>query len=327
MRQMLFLLALLAACRPSPQPAQAAFFHWKNRLALEPSEAALLDSLDCKTLYVKFLDIAKAADGTIRPYSLLAVDDTAGLGNRTIIPCVFLTNNVFQDIPEEKTEWLARQTAEALNHVGEQLPGRAFPEVQFDCDWTGSTRAAFFAFLKKIRPLLPSGTRISATIRLHQYKFPDRTGVPPADRGLLMLYNTGDIHDPDEPNSIFQPAAADKYLQGAPPQYPLPLDVALPVFSWALLYRDGELWKIIPGIENAEQLPTFFVTPVGAKLETDHLRIETVDTALLRQAAAAASGIRLATDARVAFFHLDTAAVRRFPAAFLGEMCQVAQPF
>ncbi len=328
----------LSSCQESQQPVQPAFFHWKNRLALAPSETALLDSLECQTLYVKFLDIAKDADGVIRPYSLLAVGDTAGLAGRTIIPSVFITNNVFQQISEEKLDWLAQKTATAIVNIMEQFPQSTnqpanqstsqpinqSTEIQFDCDWSESTRGAFFSFLKKIRPLLPSGTRLSATIRLHQYKFPDRTGVPPADRGLLMLYNTGDIHDPDETNSIFQAAAAEKYLHGAPPKYTLPLDLALPAFSWALIYRDGELWKIIPNAEKSTQNSKFKDQNPGLPLlrQEDLVRYETVDTFLLRQAAELASEIRLAGDARVAFFHLDTSTVRRYPAGYLRSLCE-----
>jgi|GEM_PF-110049 len=363
----------ISACQAPPQPVEPAFFHWQNHLALTPSETALLDSLHCRTLYVKFLDIAKDPDGTIRPYSLLAVGDTAGITGRTIIPCIFITNNVFQHISEEKLHWLAQKTATAIANITKQFPqstnqpvnqstnqpvnqstnqpinqstnqpvnqstnqpinqstnqsANQSTEIQFDCDWTEGTRAAFFSFLKKVRPLLPPGTRLSATIRLHQYKFPDRTGVPPVDRGLLMLYNTGDIHDPEEPNSIFQPAAAEKYLLGAPPAYPLPLDVALPAFSWALIYRDGELWKIVPNVESnvaltTRNLPTYQPeTPNSTLLPDDFVRYETVDTTLLRQAAALAAGIRLARDARVAFFHLDTTTVRRYPAEYLRSLC------
>jgi len=342
----------MTACQSPPQPIQPAFFHWQNRLALTPPETALLDSLHCQILYVKFLDIAKDPDGTIRPYSLLAVGDTAGLAGRTIIPCVFITNNVFQHISEEKLDWLTQKTATAITNIKAQFPqSTAQPlnqstsqpvnqstnqpanqstsqpvnqptEIQFDCDWTEGTRAAFFSFLKKIRPLLPPGTRLSATIRLHQYKFPDRTGVPPVDRGLLMLYNTGDIHDPEETNSIFQPAAAEKYLHGAPPKYPLPLDVALPAFSWALIYRDGDLWKIVPNLKPPQNSKLKTQNPKLPYLRPDDLvRFESVDTGLLRQAAILATEIQLAEDARVAFFHLDTSTARRYPVGYLRSLC------
>src|SRR5690606_32452956 len=115
---------------------------------------------------------------------------------------------------------------------------------------------AFFLFLKKIKERLPAGVRLSATIRLHQYKFPDKTGVPPVERGMLMFYNTGDIENPEAGNSIFQTDDARKYLVGAPENYPLPLDLALPVFSWALVFRDGELWKIIPEMPDHELADT-----------------------------------------------------------------------
>lgn len=323
----LFVLCLFA-CQPVPRKLTPAFYHWQTQLALSPEETDFLDQLGCGRLYVKFLDIAKA-DGEISPYALLEVIDTAGLQGRTVIPCVFIANSVFQDIDSEKTEWLAQKTATALNSAGRQFTPAVFPEVQFDCDWTASTRDAFFVYLKKMRAQLPAGIRISATIRLHQYKFPQQTGVPPADRGMLMLYNTGDIDDPEESNSIFKPADADIYLQGAPPRYPLPLDVALPVFSWSLVYRDGELWKIIPDA-GANRDTVFYVersTFLGGHYlrPGDLVRVETVDSALLQQAAVQAAGLPLAPDAAVAFFHLDSSAVRRFPVRVLKKAWETIQ--
>ncbi|MBL7776150.1 MAG: hypothetical protein JNK89_09120 [Saprospiraceae bacterium] len=296
------------------------------------------------------------------------------MAGRRLIPCVFITNHVFQQISEPELEALVQNTARALSNVGAQFPTADFKEYQFDCDWTAGTRAAFFRFLKKIRPLLPPGCRISATIRLHQYKFPDRTGLPPVDRGMLMLYNTGDIDDPLGGNSIFQAADAEKYLNGAPANFPLPLDLALPIFSWALVYRDGALWKIIPEPDLTElqdtsrfqlqtpnsklqtpnsklQTPNSKLQTPNSKLQTpnfklqtpnfkllqstylgghylrpgDWLRLETVDTALLRQAARLAARADLAPDARLAFFHLDTAAMRRYPPIFLKSVCETIE--
>ncbi len=311
----LWLLAILLTltCAPAERRPTLAFFHWKNRLALTPAEKALLDSTRCQTLYVKFLDIARSGSGAIRPYALLEVADTAGLTGRDIVPCVFLTNAVFSGIRADELDDLARKTALAIADIARQIPTTRFSEVQFDCDWTEGTRAAFFLFLKKIKPLLPAGVRLSATIRLHQYKFPNRTGIPPVARGLLMLYNTGDIHHPLEENSIFQAEDALRYVVGAPPRYPLPLDVALPAFSWTLVYREGHLWKILP--QGAEPPPYD---------GEQYVRTETVDTTLLRQAAQVAARVALAPDARVAFFRLDSAAVSRYPAAFLSEMVELA---
>ncbi len=302
-------------CSTSPNaPSKAyalAFFHWKNRLALTPAEVALLDSVGCRVLYVKFLDIVREAGGPIRPYALLQVVDTAGLSGRQIVPCVFLTNSVFVGLSAVEVEALAQKVALALADVGRQFPEPIFSEVQLDCDWTGRTRQPFFLFIKKLRPLLPPRTHLSATIRLHQYKFPNRTGVPPVERGLLMLYNTGDIQSLEEDNSIFSSKDALRYIEGAPVRYPLPLDVALPAFGWTLVYRDGHLWKIGP---EGYKPPPYD----GEQC----VRTEVADTTLLRQAARAAARVRLAPDGRVAFFRLDSTAVRRYNADFLREITE-----
>ncbi len=316
-----------------------AFYHWKTALAFVPPELAYLDSLGCKKLYVKVLDIGRdPTSGEILPYSRLEITDTTGLSRFDIVPTVFITNEVFKNISEEKIEWMAEKIF--------PLPGGlGGAEIQFDCDWTPSTRNAFFSFLKKVKKHLPENTRLSATIRLHQYKFPEKTGVPPVERGMLMFYNTGDIENPEAENSILSIADARKYLVGAPKNYPLPLDLALPVFSWALVYREGELWKIIPEVPDEELIDTTrFKNTHDSRLTTysssfliqkgtflaghylrpdDLLRVEAISPELLREAAALAAQADLADDATVAFFHLDTSIIRRYPVQLLDSVCQM----
>jgi hypothetical protein len=361
LREILLLFSLFAffaiACGKSEnRSVRPAFYYWKTTFALSSAELACLNSLGCKKLYVKILDIGRdPATGEIQPYSRLEITDTAGLSNFEIVPTIFITNEVFQNISEEKIEWLANKIAaptptpphEGRGATSSPLTGRLGGALQFDCDWTASTREAFFLFLKKIKKKLPKGARLSATIRLHQYKFPEKTGVPPVERGMLMFYNTGDIENPSEGNSIFQPEDARKYLVGAPKNYPLPLDLALPLFSWALVYRDGEFWKIIPEVPENEwndttrfkkiqNLPgtliihhSSFIIQKGTFLAGhylrpgDLLRVEAISPELLRQAAALAATADLANDATVAFFHLDSAIVRRYPVQLLDSVCRM----
>jgi hypothetical protein len=146
---------------------------------------------------------------------------------------------------------------------------------------------------------------------------------------MLMLYNTGEVDDEHETNSIFQPAAAQKYLTGAPRRYPLPLDLALPLFAWGLVYREGQLWKIIPGDFRPTTPEAFTPTPDGYEViqgtfqnghylrPADRVRIERMTPDLLRAAMALTSQIDLADDATLAFYHLDSAARRDFPAEVL----------
>ncbi|MEY3248382.1 MAG: hypothetical protein RL742_425 [Bacteroidota bacterium] len=338
------LLPLLPACRRETRTVRPAFYCWQTRYAPDSTARAYLDALRCQTLYIKLFDIGRA-EGAIQPYARLDLADTAGLAGREIVPCVFLTNAVFEGIREAELRSLSDQLAAAL--LEHPLYRRLAPgaEVQFDCDWTPSTRDAFFAFLQKIRAKLPPNTRLSATIRLHQYKYPKQTGVPPADRGMLMFYNTGDIDDPEARNSIYDDPDARAYLRGAPARYPLPLDLALPIFHWSLVYRDGELWKIIPGLTSAELADTAFFAPAPmenaataapvytvkrATLREGHylrpgdwVRWEGLSPAQLRDAAGLAAQFDLAPDARVAFFHLDSALIRRFPVGYLHDVCRI----
>ncbi len=123
-------------------------------------------------------------------------------------------------------------------------------EIQFDCDWTNSTKDKYFAFLKSFKSF-DKKDDISATIRLDQYKNFKERGVPPVDRGMLMCYNVGNFRNPTEKNSIFNVKEIKKYLNGD--KYPLELDIALPVFHWMLWYRDNQFKSIVNGF-NLDEL-------------------------------------------------------------------------
>ena len=329
------LFSLMGCNRQPPRAITPAFYYWRTTFACSPAERACLDSLDCKKIYLKTLDIGRdPVTGLISSFSQLNISDSSALRGFCVVPTVFITNEVFKSISKEE---MAQVVALAARSPLQQKSG----EVQFDCDWTPSTREAYFLFLRNIKASLLPGAHISATIRLHQYKFPKQTGVPPVDRGMLMLYNTGDIDDPETRNSIFDPEDAQKYLLGAPKQYPLPLDIALPLFSWALVYREGAFWKILPELSETELDDTLCFEKISAaplwrlKKGTyrsghylrpgDQIRLESISPALLRQAAVIAAKTSLADDATLAFFHLDTFFLRRCSAQLLDSVCQTVQ--
>lgn len=117
-------------------------------------------------------------------------------------------------------------------------------ELQFDCDWTESTKDKYFSFLTHIKKRFPDKT-ISSTVRLYAYKYPDKAGVPPVDKGMLMCYNAGDLKNINSGNSIFSKSEVLSYLDVDKP-YPLPLDYALPIFEWCAVYRAGKLIYLLP---------------------------------------------------------------------------------
>lgn len=158
------------------------------------------------------------------------------------VPCVFITNTVFENAAEPELDLLARRIAEKMDTTTR--------EYQIDCDWSAGTREKYFYFLNTLKEKLP-GKVLSVTIRLYQYKYPEKTGVPPADRGALMLYNFTSPKQYSEKNSIFDKEEAEKYITKE--QYPVPLDFILPSFSWSVLYRHQEFLGLLRNFnrENA----------------------------------------------------------------------------
>ncbi|ANI88485.1 hypothetical protein A9P82_03735 [Arachidicoccus ginsenosidimutans] len=117
-----------------------------------------------------------------------------------------------------------------------------YNEIQIDCDWTASTRDKYFAFLRSLKKQFPDKI-ISVTIRLYPYKYPDKIGVPPVDKGMLMCYNLGAINNPETKNSIFDLHELKAYLNAK--HYKLPLDIALPIFGWYVWFRDNQVKGLI----------------------------------------------------------------------------------
>ena len=321
------LLQVFSCKKTAPAPVVPAFYYWQTSLSLPNAQRQYLRETACKKLYVKILDVGlEDGSGAIIPYAQLETTDTSGIEDFSIVPVVFITNAVFYHISKEKTAELATEIASAWQRIAAKAHFNPVQEFQIDCDWTAGTRAAFFAFLETLRAQLPAPIHLSATIRLHQYKFPDQTGVPPVDRGMLMCYNTGDVDNFETKNSIFDPNDAQKYLLGGSGHYPLPLDLALPVFSWTLVYRDETLWKIIPG-ENA-QIPSGILEKgtflAGHYLRPgDLLRRESVSPKLLYEAAQLAANADLADDATLAFFHLDNATLLDYPVQLIDSVCHI----
>ncbi len=229
----------LLTCRPERSlEVRPAFYHWKTRLAPGPSERQWLEAIDAQRLYVKFFDVDwDESQQQAVPLAILEADSRVGGSLPRIIPVVFITNRCLKKLPKAELPELATKLVAKIRALALHWPP---PEVQLDCDWTDGTRQAYFELLTHIRARLPVGVPLSATIRLHQYRHPKLRGVPPVERGMLMFYNMGELDQWEEPNSILNLAAAAEYLEGAE-AYPIPLDMALPAFSWAC-FSDRGSW-------------------------------------------------------------------------------------
>lgn len=187
-----------------------------------------------------------------------------------------------------------------------------------------------------LSPLIPHPSSLSATIRLHQLKFFEKTGIPPVDRGMLMFYNMGDLEAWETENSILDPAAGKKYLT-PDARYPLPLDFALPLFRWGVLFRDGQLFKLINNLGEKDLQDTLRFTPITSGrflvkkstylqgyylYEDDLIRLESVKTGQLEAAAALLGKMFPPAERTVGFYHLDSGLVRGFPAKNLEKVLE-----
>ena len=114
--------------------------------------------------------------------------------------------------------------------------GITFKEIQLDCDWTKGTREPFFALCEEMKTYMDSTQTLSSTIRLHQLT----QTPPPVDRGVLMVYNTGNLMEMTTDNSIFSRRDIEPYLRdNRLVNYKLPLDVAYPTYGWSVVYSPG----------------------------------------------------------------------------------------
>ncbi len=233
---------LLFACNDPKRDDHAAFYFWKTKYELTPLEKNALFHLKCEKLYVRMFDVVWDAKSNMpTPIAKLTSVDT--LNRFIIIPVTYFKNEVFVQIADSAINALAFNTAQLFNKMAINR-NFTFTEFQIDCDWSEGTKIKYFAFLKAIKKQLNDKT-LNCTLRLHQIKYKEKTGIPPVDKGLLMFYNMGKMSTKTGLNSIFNEQDANKYASYIK-RYPMRLDAALPIISWALHCRRGKVLQILP---------------------------------------------------------------------------------
>lgn len=313
----------LFGCESQPKRVIPAFYHWQTNLSITESEHSSLQKIGAEKIYVKFFDIDWSENvGEAMPQAILNAKSDY-LKNYEIIPTVFITNRTFSKLSKSLTEKLANQVAKKLESICAKNGFEDVQEIQFDCDWSESTREKFFFFLEKFKKYFSKKTELSATIRLHQIKFFEKTGVPPVDKGMLMFYNMNDVTDWKVKNSILDLAEAEKYL-GKFDIYPLTLDLVLPAYSWGVLFREGEMIKLMPGVYSSDCEQFVKVDSNRYKIksstyfqshylyENDRIRLENVKPQELLKAAQMLSSLMKNPTLTVGFYHLHEHSFKRY---------------
>lgn len=210
-----------------------SFYHWKSKTSQDPLIDSALVKMSSNRVYMHYFDVDLVSNGEIFPVYVLQ-EVSKNFKSYEVIPVVFITNRTLKN--SNNIDDLGRKINELTTQIHQKHFGSQPKTIQLDCDWSKSTMDKFF----KLVEFCKKDFEIITTIRLHQIKYQNETGVPPADRGVLMLYNVGDLKNESE-NSILETSIIKSYISENS-RYPIPLDLALPLFSQTVIKNNrGEV--------------------------------------------------------------------------------------
>lgn len=234
------LVLLFVSCEGKKEKMDISFYYWRTVFELTPLEKQYIDELEVKRLYVRYFDVGLHEQQPV-PVAPVVFNEHPKL---KIIPVVYIKNDVF--LRNINTDSLAGKVLAYIKQINDKA-GIVTDEIQFDCDWSLESKNNYFRFIRDFKKRQP---KLSATIRLHQVKYPKKTGIPDVEEGVLMYYNMGVIGASDE-NSIYDEKIAHRYIASLR-NYSLPLSIALPVFSWGVHIRNHQVTNLIGGLRNKD---------------------------------------------------------------------------
>lgn len=242
-----FLLVFILTCfvlgceKPAPE---TSFYIWKSNPDLTSDEAVFFQKTHAKKLYLRVFDV-DIDQGKPAPKAVLKNFDSKFI-DTDYIPVVFITNDSFKYLSDSDNQELAQNVFKLVHEIADEFDFD-YQEIQIDCDWTGTTRENFFFFLKNLSEI--SQKKITSTLRLHQVKYRQQTGIPPVDKVYLMAYATSNPTENQDINSILDQNLLMDYLQNIN-DYPLDFDIALPLYSWAIVTNHLGRKKIINAVSQ-----------------------------------------------------------------------------
>lgn len=327
----------LVGCLADRQVARS-FYIWQDEFRMDEESVQLLNSLRSQRIYLHCFDVrwdATKAEPFLTNQVLIHNNELPT--SFEFVPVVYLSLNSMSKIKPGQIKPLADSVISQVNKLMSSS-GITWTEIQFDCEWNESSRDQYFSFLNFIKSSInPIHQHLSCTVRLEQIKYPDVTGIPPVDRGMLLYYNMGKINEPGTRNSIYDPDVAARYVSYVR-DYRLPLDIALPVFSWGVHQRNSEVIFVINNMTIAETRESglfeekakgYFAPKLPCEfkgqnfLETDRLRVEEISPKRSLRAAKQLKPFLKDVNFHVALFQLDSATTGRYGETDFEELYSV----
>jgi len=240
------LLSVFLLCSCHEKQKTISFYYWKTSFHLTPTEINTIRNNNVTTIYVRYFDIdMPPGDAQPKPVAPIMFDTTRIFFK--ITPVIYIKNRVFLTLDSTTIPGLCNKVFKMVTAINQSIH-QSPDEIQFDCDWTVTTKEKYFLFLSRYKEI--SNQIVSTTIRLHQIKYPEITGIPPVDTAVLMYYNMGKIGAGDA-SSIYEKSIANQYNSFIK-KYPLKLKAALPIFAWGQLISDGKVFKLLNGMNYSD---------------------------------------------------------------------------
>ncbi|HEY2583587.1 MAG TPA: hypothetical protein VGI43_17375 [Mucilaginibacter sp.] len=319
------LFLALSSCH-HPKTVNTSFYYWKTVYKSNKTELSWLARLNVHKLYIRIMDVGiNEKDANPVPISPIMFQNKLP-DSVAIVPVVFIVNDILKTITRQQLNGLADHIINFVNGKVLQSGKTSFSELQIDCDWTATTRDNYFYLLNRLRsnPMLKNKI-LSATLRLHQLKNQAGSGIPPVNRVMLMCYNMGNLRKYGNQNSILEISELKKYLNDNINAYPMSVDIGLPLFSWAVAFRNKEYIGIskrikIDDLNNknqfifignniykaAEDLPEYGLQ------KADEVRWEAISVPDLEAAAGYLSSLIKTDSVNLIYFHLDENVIKPY---------------
>ncbi|GHE43985.1 hypothetical protein GCM10017764_29130 [Sphingobacterium griseoflavum] len=302
-----------------------SFYYWKTSFKPSEAEEQALQDNQSRRIYIRYFDVGLTQG---KPFPISAIVFKK-IPKQEIVPVVYIKNEVLLS-PATDVPLLADRILAYIVQINDHY-GVTTPELQLDCDWSLKSKDAFFLLVKELKTKWKGV--LSCTIRLHQVKYFEKTGIPPVDYGVLMYYNMGTI-SANQSNSIYDRNTAKRYISSLA-KYPLPLKVALPIFGWGVHLRHGKVVNLINRLEEQEvaALPTSEKTEGGKYKITragtyfgqlfalgDEIKLESVDPKMLLEMASDLKKHLTQQPTEIIFYDLDQTNIRRHGKDFFQEI-------
>lgn len=222
-----------------------SIYYWKTTFKLDSEEEDFLKRHKIDRIYLKMFDLVPGYDESDTIIDVIPEATTLFASPAPkeieIIPVTYITIEALR-LMQNHEEIYSNLIVERMKAMCHHNGCGEIREMQLDCDWTKLTKASYVKLCKSVKEILNSDSiELSLTIRLHQLN----ETPPPANKGVLMLYNTGALKNYNTENSILDITDVKPYLKDYNGEYPIPLNYAYPTYGWGVKFINKEFAGIV----------------------------------------------------------------------------------